>query len=329
MADLCVGIDVAKATLEVATSQGERWTVTNDRAGVDELVTRLRARRLQLVVLEATGGYEAAVATGLALASVPVAVVNPRQVRDFAKALGILAKTDAVDAQVLADFARRMQPAPRPLPAEAEADLRALVTRRHQLLDMLTAERHRLARARPAVEARVRASIAWLDRQVRQVDTETRTRIRRSALWRSRAELLQSVPGVGPQTSAQLLVYLPELGRLPRRQIGKLVGLAPLNQDSGTRHGARTIWGGRREVRRALYMPALVATRCNPVLRAFYLRLRANHKPAKVALVAVMHKLLEILNAILRHATPWTLTPARPSTSPPPTRAGRAQGVPA
>lgn len=303
------GIDVAKETLAVATSDGATWTVGNDTAGIATLITRLTASRPALIVLEATGGYEAAPAAALALAELAVAVVNPRHVRDFAKATGRLAKTDAIDAQVLAAFAARIQPPPRPLPDAAHADLRALVDRRQQVLDMIVAERHRLGRARPAVRAQVEAHIAWLEHQLRDLDRDTQATIRRSPLWRSRATLLQSVPGVGPQTSARLLVSLPELGQLPARQIAALVGVAPHNVDSGRSHGRRRVWGGRAEVRRALYMAAVVGARYNPRLALFYQRLRRTGKPAKVALVAVMHKLLHILNAILKHQQPWKALP--------------------
>lgn len=303
--ELFVGIDVAKNTLAVAGSDGTAWTTPNDPAGVEALASRLASRAPTLIVLEATGGYEVPAASTLALAGVPVAVVNPRHVRDFAKAMGLLAKTDALDAQVLALFAARMQPPARPLPDDALADLRALVNRRQQLLDMLTAERHRLSRARPAVQAHVRAHIRWLETQLGDVDRTTQTTIRRSPLWRTRQQLLESVPGIGPQTSARLLVSLPELGHLSHRQIAKLVGVAPHNVDSGRRHGERHVWGGRADVRRALYMAAVVAAHHNPVLVRFYTRLRAAGKPPKVALVAVMHKLLHVLNAILKHQQPW------------------------
>jgi transposase len=268
----------------------------------------LTASAPPLIVLEATGGYETAVAAALVVAGLSVAVVNPRQVRDFAKATGRLAKTDALDAHVLAAFAARIQPTPRPLLEAAHADLRALVDRRQQLLDMVVAERQRLTRARPAVRAHVEAHIAWLEQQLRELDRDTQTTIRRSPLWRGRAALLQSVPGIGPQTSARLIVSLPELGQLPHRQIASLVGVAPHNVDSGRYHGRRRVWGGRAEVRRALYMAAVVASQHNPTLAAFYRRLRCAGKPPEVALVAVMHKLLHILNAMIKHQQPWIAT---------------------
>lgn len=307
-----VGVDVSKAHLDVACSptRVERWRTPNDDSGRAALILRLQALAPTLVVLEATGGYETAVATALAVAGLPVAVVNPRPVRDFAKALGILAKTDAIDADVLAEFAARIQPAPRTLPDEAHADLTALVARRRQLVDMLTAERQRLQMARASVQENVRAHIRWLEAQVREADRDLTRQVRQSPIWRARDELLRSVPGVGQQTASRLIASLPELGRLTHREIAKLVGVAPLNADSGIRTGRRQIWGGRTVVRNALYMAAVVAVRHNPVLRPFFQRLRASGKPAKVALVAVMHKLLSILNAMIKHQTAWAPTEA-------------------
>lgn len=303
-----VGIDVAKATLEVAILPADRpaWQVPNDAVGIADLRDRLRRLPPTLIVLEATGGYETAVVTALALAGLPVAVVNPRQVRDFARALGILAKTDGIDADVLATFAERIRPSPRPLPSDAHADLLALVARRRQLVEMRTAELNRVASARQALRPGLREHITWLDRRIKDTDREITRLIEASPLWRTRDQFLQSSPGVGPQTSARLLVSLPELGQLSGRQIGALVGVAPLNRDSGARHGPRTTWGGRAPVRATLYMATLVATRHNPVIRAFYHRLRAAGKPPKVALVAAMRKLLTILNAMLKHQRPWT-----------------------
>lgn len=301
-----VGVDVAKRTLEVATSaRAEVWQVTNDEEGWIALMARLPAGPIALIVLEATGGYESGVAAALTLAEYPVAIVNPRQVRDFAKAAGVLAKTDALDARVLAAFAQRMTPPVRALPDALHADLRALVARRKQLQDMLTAERNRLAQARDAVQADVQAHITWLRQRLQDLDKDTQAQLRASPIWRTRDQILQSVPGIGKQTSARLIVSLPELGRLSAREIAKLVGVAPLNDDSGMRQGSRRIWGGRTVVRQALYMATLVATRHNPVIHAFYARLRAAGKPAKVALIAAMHKLLTILNAMVKAQQPW------------------------
>ncbi len=312
--DRCfVGIDVSKDTLEVAwsTERTRTWRTANDASGWMALTARLAALQPVLVVLEASGGYESGAAAAMALAGWPVAVVNPRQVRDFAKACGILAKTDALDAHVLAAFAARLDPPARPIPDALHADLTALVTRRQQLVEMLTAERNRLALARPAVRKNVQAHIHWLERQLRDTDGDITTRIHESPIWRARDQLLQSVPGVGPRTASRMIASVPELGRLTHRELAKLVGVAPLNDDSGPRRGYRTIGGGRPHVRQALYMATVVAIRHNPVLRAFYQRLRAAGKPAKVALVAAMHKLLTILNAILKHQTPWSAPAVR------------------
>jgi len=305
MAPGFVGIDVAKATLDVALPDQSVGTFANDSAGIRALVDHLQALTPTLVVLEATGGYETAVVTACALQAVPVAVVNPRQVRDFAKALGILAKTDALDARVLARFAADIRPTPRPLPTQTHTDLLALVARRGQLIEMRTAETNRLDTAPRALHRGVREHIQWLDRRIKDADQDIARLIAGSPLWRTRDQLLQSTPGIGPQTSARLLVSLPELGQLTGKQIAALVGVAPLNCDSGTRRRPRGTWGGRASVRATLYMATLVATRHNPVIKAFYRRLRAAGKPAKVALIAAMRKLLTILNAMLKHQRAW------------------------
>jgi transposase len=301
-----VGIDVAKAQLDLAVvpaAPPQRFS--HDAAGLAALVRHVTLLAPALVVLEATGGYETDVATALALAGIPVALVNPRQVRDFAKALGRLAKTDTLDAAVLAEFAARVQPEPRPLPDATQQHLTALVARRQQLLEMLTAERNRLVLARGPVRRDLQAHIHWLEQRVKASNDDLRTTLRQSPLWRATEQLLRSVPGIGPTTAAVLIAHLPELGHLTRQQLAALVGVAPLNCDSGTRHGPRTIWGGRATVRGPLYMATLVATRYNPVIRAFYQRLRAAGKPAKVALIAAMRKLLTILNAMVKAQRPW------------------------
>ena len=313
MADPCgVGLDVSKTTLDVAwsTDPVTRWQTTNDEAGWAALVAHVRTLAPAVIVLEATGGYETGAASALSAAGLPVAIVNPRQVRDFAKALGLLEKTDAIDAAVLAAFAARIQPTPRPLPDDLQADLQALVTRRRQLVDMLTAERNRVPLARGAVRKNLLAHIAWLEKQLAKTDRDLRTRIEASPLWRVRDQLLQSVPGIGPATSARLLACLPELGTLTHRQISKLVGVAPLPDDSGRRHGYRRIQGGRGDVRTALYMATVTAITHNPTIRASYRRWRAAGKRPKVALVAAMHKLLIHLNAMLKHQTHWQPIPA-------------------
>jgi transposase len=304
---LCfVGLDIAKAHVDVCVQPADEcWRVDRDEAGLAALGARLHGYAPSLAVLEATGGYETAVVAALALAAVPVVVVNPRQVRDFARALGRLAKTDTIDAAVLALFAERVRPAIRPLPDEAQQELVALITRRRQLLEMLTAERNRLATARSAVRAGLRQHIRWLERRVADTDHDLTTAVQRSPLWRAQENLLRSAPGVGRVTSTSLAALLPELGTLSRREIASLVGIAPLNRDSGQQRGRRTIWGGRASVRAPLYMATLVATRRNPVIRAFYQRLRAAGKPPLVALIAAMRKLLTILNAMVKHQKPW------------------------
>lgn len=304
---LYLGLDVAKASVEVASEpRGLTGQFTTDTAGLSALVQAAQAQPVTLVVLEATGGYEAPVVAALVTAGLPVAVVNPRQVRDFAKALGQLAKTDRIDAQVLALFGARVQPAPRPLPDEATQELEALLTRRRQLLEMLHAERQRRPRARGRIVRRsLDTHIRWLERQVIDTDATLEAAIQASPVWRVQDQLLQSVPGVGPTLARTLLGLLPELGQLDRHHIAALVGVAPLARDSGTLRGRRTCWGGRPAVRTVLYMAALTAARWNPALRAFYQRLRAAGKPAKVALTAVARKLLVLLNAILRDARPW------------------------
>jgi len=280
------------------------------RGGIRELVARCQGLTPTLIVLEATGGYEAAVVAALATAGLPIVVANPRQVRDFAKATGQLAKTDAIDAQVLALFAERVRPEPRPLPDEAAQALEALLTRRRQLVEMLTAERNRLLIARPAVRRDLQQHIRFLERRLREADDDLHTAVKASPLWRVKDDLLQSVPGVGRVVSLTLLAELPELGRLSHKEIAALVGVAPLNRDSGTLRGKRLVYGGRAPVRAVLYMAALVASKCNPVIRTFYLRLRAAGKPAKVALTACMRKLLVILNAMARSGRAWQ--PGRP-----------------
>lgn len=304
-----VGIDVAKAHLDVAARpSGDPWRVTNDAAGIARLVARLDHLRPTLIVLEATGGYERPVAAALIAGGLPVAVVNPRQVRDFAKATGRLAKTDTLDAHVLAHFAAAVQPPARPLPDTDTQALAAILTRRRQLVAMRTAEENRLHTALAAIRARIAAHLAWLEAELKEIDAELAQAIADDPIWRERDALLRSVPGVGPVLAVTLLAALPQLGSLNRHQVAALAGVAPLNRDSGTRRGIRTVWGGRARVRGALSMAALVATRYNPVIRAFYERLCAAGKPKKVALTTCMRKLLTILNALLAHRTPWQST---------------------
>ena len=309
-ADVYVGIDVAKAELVLdARPVPQPWAAPNDAAGIRDVVARLSALAPALILLEPTGGYELALVAALAAAGLPVVVVNPRQGRDFARATGQLAKTDALDAATLALFAERVRPEPRPLAGEAVHALDALLTRRRQLLEMLTAERNRLGqvfgRETKLVKKSLKQHVAYLERELRVTDTELGERIRASPAWREQEDLLRSVPGVGRVTALTLLGELPELGRLSRRQIAKLVGVAPMARDSGTLRGRRTVGAGRASVRAVLYMAALVATKRNPVIRAFYQRLLAAGKPKKLALTACMRKLLTILNAMARHHTRW------------------------
>jgi transposase len=320
MERISVGIDVSKAALAIAVQpSGESWTSDTTPTAIETVVARLRALAPAIVVVEATGGYERALVAACAAAGLPMAVVNPRQVRAFAQALGRTAKTDAVDAAVLADFGARVQPAARAI-ADAETQaLAALVTRRRQLLDMLGMEQRRLEQA-PAtgrITRDLRNHIRWLERRIEDVDDEIGTAIQASPIWRVQDDLLRSVPGIGPTTARTLLAELPELGRLDRRAIAALVGVAPLNCDSGQHRGQRHIWGGRASVRTSVYMVALSATRCNPILRPFYQRLRQAGKPAKVALIATTRKLLTILNAMMKHQCRWNAevvsTPASPS----------------
>lgn len=304
---LYVGIDVSKQHLDLAfVPTGDPHQFPNTDGGIAELVALLRRTPPALIVLEATGGYETDAATALALAGLPVAVVNPRQARDFAKAIGRLAKTDVLDAAVLALFAARVRPEPRPLPDATHRALLDLVTRRRQLVEMLTTERLRLPHAQGRIKRDVQAHIHWLEKRVKDSNTDLQQALRDSPVWRTTDELLRSVPGIGPTTAAVLIAELPELGRLTRQQVAALVGVAPLNADSGQHRGRRIIWGGRASVRSALSMATLVATRRNPLIRAFYQRLQAAGKPRKVALVAAMRKLLTILNAMLKAQQPWT-----------------------
>jgi transposase len=301
-----VGIDVAKAQLDIALRPtGERWAVTNDEPGIAALVTRLQAVQPTLIVLEATGGYHRAVVAALAAAALPLVVMNPRQVREFAKATGQLAKTDVLDARTVAHFAEAVRPAPRPLPDMQTEELRALLARRRQLIAMRTTEQNRLENASRRLRADIEAHIAWLNQRVAALDDDLDTTLRANPVWRERETLYRSVPGIGPVCARTLLLDLPELGPLSRQRIAALVGVAPFNRDSGTLRGTRTTWGGRAHVRATLYMSALVAVRYNPVLKAFYQRLCTAGKAKKVALTACMRKLLTILNAMVKHQKPW------------------------
>jgi len=302
-----VGIDVSKLQLEVCSlfSEENNWTVPNEPAAIAEFVKQMQQQRPTLIVLEATGGLEALVSSALAVVGLPVVVVNPRQVRDFARASGLLAKTDKLDARVLAQFGRAMNPAPRPLPDECAQQLQALIARRRQIVEMIIAENNRMGVSPRRVKDDIRQHISWLQRRLKQIDKDLDGAVRDSPIWREKDNLLKSVPGVGPVVSMTLLAHLPELGGLNRRQIAALVGVAPFNRDSGTLRGRRTIWGGRSAVRAVLYMATLSAVRFNPVIRQFYERLRNSGKAPKVALTACMRKLLVVLNAIVRNQRPW------------------------
>lgn len=309
MEPIFVGIDVAKDRLDVHVQpSGDAFAVPREEAGLADLVRRLEALRPVLVALEATGGYETVVAATLAAAALPVVVVNPRQIREFARATGRLAKTDALDARAIAAFAAAVRPAARAVPDAQARWLGQLVARRRQLVEMLGAEhnRRRLIEI-PTLKRRLDAHIRWLERSLRELEDDIDTTIRSSPLWRATEDLLRSVPGIGPITASTLIADLPELGHLDRRKIAALVGVAPINRDSGTLRGRRMIAGGRAAVRHVLYMATLSAIRHNPVIAVFYQRFVSAGRPGKVAVVAAMRKLLIILNAILRDQRPWRI----------------------
>ena len=302
-----VGIDVSKAVLDVATlPSGEVLQFANDATGIEELGKKLKAEAVDLVVMEATGGYETAAATALVAIGLRVAVVNPRQIRDFAKATGRLAKSDRIDAQAIAAFGQAIEPEIVRLPDEDAREMEALLVRRRQLVAMRVQEINRLGLMQGAMRKNIKAHIDWLEKQIDRLDIDLTAGLRKSPAWRAKDDLLRSFKGVGPTTSSTLLIELPELGELDRREIAALVGLAPFNRDSGLMRGRRSIYGGRSHVRTMLYMAATTAIRCNPVIRPFYEQLRSRGKPHKVAMVACMRKMLTILNAMLRQSTPWT-----------------------
>jgi transposase len=301
-----VGIDVSKSTLEVRIEPlGESFQVANDDEGVKALCSRLKKLDLTLIVMEATGGLEMRAASELAARGLPLAVVNPRQVRDFAKATGQLAKTDRIDTQVLCGFGRAIRPAVRPIKDELTQQLDDLVTRRRQLVDMRVQETARLHRASKVQAKSLKAHIAWLDKRIKQIEADQGSCLRNSDAWRVKDDLLQSIPGVGQITSHSVLSRCPEIGQLSRRKIAKLVGIAPLNNDSGKHRGERHIWGGRADVRSVLYMATVSAKRCNPLIRAFAEKLERAGKPYKVLMIACMRKLLTIMNAMIKNNMPW------------------------
>lgn len=302
-----IGIDVSKSTLDVCILPANQVLQTgNDETGIRQLIDSLRELRPTLIVLEATGGLETPVVCELGTAGLPVAIINPRQARDFAKATGKRAKTDRIDAGVLAHFAQILQPPVRPLKDAETRALDDMLNRRRQLVTMRVQEHLRLGSATSLLlKKSLNAHIAWLDQQIVEVDGDLTRQLRASPLWRAKDELLRSIPGVGPVTSLTVLAKCPELGNLSRRQIAALAGVAPLAHDSGKLRGKRFVWGGRAALRAVLYMAALAAMRCNPALKAFAERLRATGKPGKVVLVACMRKLLTIMNAILKTETPF------------------------
>lgn len=301
-----VGIDVSSGHLDIAVRPtGAVWQSSNDAEGLADLAARLQELTAPLVALEATGGLEVPVTAALAAAGLPVAVVNPRQVRAFARATGKLAKTDRLDAEVIAHFTEAVRPEPRPLSDELSQELNALVARRRQVVEMVVMETNRKRTARSVVGERIDRHIKMLREELRDIDRDLNDKLRQSPVWLAKHDLLRGVPGVGTTSALGLLATLPELGTLNKRQIAALAGVAPFNWDSGTFRGTRHIWGGRAEARLPLYMATLVATRANPVVRAHYQRLLAAGKAKKLALVACMRKMLIILNAMLKHGTPW------------------------
>jgi len=310
--EIYVGIDVSKRSLDVCILReddrqegGESFVVSNDQEGVQEMLSRLEGASVELAVMEATGRYERLAATMLAASSISVAIVNPRQARDFAKAIGQLAKTDKIDAFVLARFARAVEPRTSVIPEEKAVALQGILARRRQLIEMLVSENNRLKMASKPLAKRIRAHVQWLEKEIERIDGDLDRAIEENAAFKANEALLRSVPGVGRVLSRTLLAELPELGEITHRRLCALVGVAPFNRDSGQRSGKREAWGGRAPVRAVLYMSALVATRHNPHIKEFYERLLSTGKPKKVALVACMRKLLTILNALMRDRANW------------------------
>ncbi len=301
-----IGVDVAKSTLDMAVTDSEEVRqFANDDKGIGQAVSYIAGLKPAMIILEATGNLEMPLAAALQADHLPVVVINPRQVRDFARATGVLAKTDTIDARILALFGARVKPEIRPLPDKNARDMRSLLTRRRQLVEMLTSEHNRLFQTHEDIRLGVEAHIKWLEEALSDINDDLERRIKCSPSWLEKDNLLKSVPGVGKVVSSTILIELPELGSLNRRKVAALVGVAPLNRDSGTMRGRRTVWGGRAKLRSTLYMAALVASRCNPIIAAFYQRLVNAGKAKKVALVACMRKLITILNAMMRTMTVW------------------------
>ncbi len=312
--EIFVGIDVSEKLLEVAElgeaaelAEAKVWTAANEQSAIEELVKRLLTISPKLIVLEATGRLEMAAAGAMAAASLPVSIVNPRWVKNFSRASGIVAKTDKIDARVIARFADKMRPEPRPLKDEHTQELEALLTRRRQLVDMLTAEKNRFKRAQGPISDSIRTHILWLKQSLKEVDKNLNNSIKSSPLWCEKDEIIRSVPGVGPILSTTLLAGLPELGTLNRKKIAALVGVAPFNCDSGAFKGTRRTWGGRAPIRTVLYMATVAAIRCNAAIKVFHKRLIEAGKKPKVAITACMRKLLTILNSMVRNRTAWCL----------------------
>jgi transposase len=308
-----IGIDISQDTLDmVAYPTGQIWQYKNSKGGITKTVTKLKGLNVKLIVMEATGGLEKPLSEALYQAGLSVAVVNPRRIRDFGRSMGILAKTDRLDAKVMAYFAAKIEPAPRPIQDEASQKLENLLTRRSQVSDMIVAEKNRLKQSRDkVVRNHIEDHIKWLDSESKVIEKELKQYIRQNPPFAEKVKLYKSMPGVGDALSYSLIANLGELGHLSQREISALVGVALLNRDSGRQRGKRAIWGGRATVRKALYMPALSAIRCNPVIRDLYTRLIAKGKLKKVALVACMHKMLLILNSMVRNNTPWNYVTAK------------------
>lgn len=301
-----IGIDISKDYLDIADSTTQKtWRASNDETGIADLTKRLSTPAPTLIVLEATGGLEIPLASALAAERLPVTVVNPRQVRDFAKSMGQLAKTDTLDAKVLARFAAAVRPKVRPIKDQETRELTALVTRRRQLVEMLGTEKTRIKQVSEPIRQNIQTHIAWLRDRIREMDQDLSKTLKNSSVWRENDQIIQSVPGAGPVLSTNLLANVPELGTLNRRQIAALVGLAPLNRDSGKFRGRRCIWGGRASVRAVLYMVAVTAMQHNSVIRTFYQHLIKEGKSFKVAITACMRKLLTIINTMVKNRTQW------------------------
>jgi transposase len=314
MTDMIIGIDVSKARLDVAViPNNEEVSVANDENGCRELAVRFKALRPKLIVLEATGGLENLVTGILVAEGFPVVVINPRQIRDFAKATGKLAKTDRLDAKTIARFGEAIKPEPRPFKDEDNQALTALITRRRQIVDMMTAEKNRLGSSHESVKKDIRETISWLENRLKDIDNDLSKTLRENVSWKAKAEILTSCKGIGPVVSTTLLCSLPELGSLNRREISGLVGVCPYNRDSGKMRGKRAIFGGRATVRAMLYMATLSARRFNPAIKSFYDRLMQAGKLHKVAMVACMRKLLTVLNAMLKEMKPWNPDTFKPA----------------